>query len=47
MVAQLVHVWVVLRHNGDGVTLLSNDETSLLLCSVSQVDAIILIKEEL
>lgn len=44
MVAQLVHVWVVLGHNGDGVTLLADDETSLLLRSVPQVDAIILIK---
>lgn len=47
MVAQLVHVWVVLGHNGDGVTLLANDETSLLLCGVPQVDTIILIKEEM
>lgn len=46
MVAELVHVWVVLGHNGDGVTLLSDDETSLLLRSVPQVDTIILIKEE-
>ncbi len=45
VVAQLVHVWVVLGHNGDGVTLLANDETSLLLRSVPQVDAIILIKK--
>lgn len=45
VVAQLVHVWVVLRHNGDGVTLLADDETSLLLGSVPQVDAIVLIKE--
>lgn len=45
MVAQLVHVWVVLRHNGDGVTLLANDETSLLLCSIPQVDTIILSEE--
>lgn len=46
MVAQLVHVWVVLGHDGDGITLLPNDETSLLLRSVPQVDAIILIYEE-
>ena len=46
MVAQLVHVWVVLGHNGDGVTLLADDETSLLLRGVPQVDAIKLIKEE-
>lgn len=45
MVAQLVHVWVVLGHNGDGITLLPNDKTSLLLCSVPQVDTIKL-KEE-
>ncbi len=44
VVAQLVHVWVVLGHDGDGVTLLADDETSLLLGSVSQVDAIILMK---
>lgn len=44
MVSQLVHVWVVLGHNGDGVTLLADNETSLLLCSVPQVDAIKLIK---
>lgn len=44
VVAQLVHVWVVLGHNGDGVTLLADDETSLLLRSIPQVDAIILIK---
>lgn len=46
MVAQLVHVWVVLGHDGDSVTLLADDETSLLLCSVPQVDTIILIKGE-
>lgn len=40
MVAQLVHVGVVLSHDGDGVTLLADDETSLLLCSVAQVDAV-------
>lgn len=45
MVAQLVHVWVVLGHNGDGVTLLSDDEASLLLGGVPQVDSIILIQE--
>lgn len=42
MVAQLVHVWVVLGHDGDGVALLADDETSLLLRGVPQVDAIIL-----
>lgn len=47
MVAQLVHVWVILGHDGDGVTLLADDEASLLLCSVPQVDAIILIRKKL
>ena len=42
MVPQLVHVGVVLGHDGDGVTLLSNDQTGLLLCGVAQVDAVIL-----
>ena len=46
MVAKLVHVWVVLGHNGDGVTLLANDETRLLLSSVPQVDSIVLMKKE-
>lgn len=46
VVAQLVHVWVVLGHNGDGVTLLPDDETGLLLCRVPQVDAIILEQKE-
>lgn len=46
VVAQLVHVWVVLGHDGDGVTLLADDEASLLLRGVPQVDAIILIEEE-
>lgn len=46
MVAQLVHVWVVLGHDGDGVTLLANDETSLLLRSVPQVYSIVLIETE-
>lgn len=46
MVAQLVHVWVVLGHNGDGVTLLADDEASLLLRGVPQVDAIILMEKE-
>lgn len=45
VVAQLVHVWVVLGHNGDGVTLLANYETGLLLGSIPQVDTIILTKE--
>lgn len=42
VVAQLVHVRVVLGHDGDGVTLLADDETSLLFCGVAQVDAIVL-----
>lgn len=46
VVAQLVHVWVVLGHNGDGVTLLPDDETGLLLCRIPQVDAIILEQKE-
>ena len=46
MVAQLVHVRVVLGHDGDGIALLPDDETSLLLRSVPQVDAIILLQEE-
>lgn len=46
VVAQLVHMWVVLGHDGDGVTLLSNDETSLLLCSIPQVDTVELIKRK-
>ena len=46
VVAQLVHVRVVLGHYGDGVTLLADDETSLLLRSVPQVDAIVLSKRQ-
>lgn len=46
MIAQLVHVWVVLGHYGDGVTLLADDETSLLLGSVAQVDTVELVKED-
>lgn len=46
MVAQLVHVRVVLGHDGDGVALLPDDETSLLLRGVPQVDAVILIQAE-
>lgn len=45
VVAQLVHVWVVLGHNGDGIALLSDDEAGLLLGGVPQVDSIILIQE--
>lgn len=43
MVAQLVHMWVVLGHNGDGIALLPDDEAGLLLSGVAQVDSIILI----
>lgn len=46
MVSQLVHVWVVLSHDSDGVTLLANDQPSLLLRGVPQVDAIELKWEE-
>lgn len=46
VVAQLVHVRVVLGHNGDGVALLPDDETSLLLRSIPQVDAVVLIRTE-
>lgn len=46
MVAQLVHVRVVLSHNGDGVTLLADDETGLLLRGIPQVDAVELIEPE-
>lgn len=46
MVSQLVHVRVVLGHDGDGVTLLADDEAGLLLRSVTQVDPIILTKTE-
>lgn len=42
MVTQLVHVGVVLGHDRDGVALLANDEASLLLGGVPQVNAIIL-----
>lgn len=40
MVAQLVHVRVVLGHDGDGVTLLADDQAGLLLRGVTQVDAV-------
>lgn len=46
MVPQLVHVWVVLSHDGDGVTLLADDETSLLLRSIPQVNTVVLIKKK-
>lgn len=42
MVAQLVHVWVVLCHDCDGVTLLTYDKTRLLLGGITQVYPIIL-----
>lgn len=45
VVAQLVHVWVVLGHDGDCIALLANDESSLLFRSISQVDAVELKKE--
>lgn len=45
MVAQLVHVWVVLGHDGDGITLLPDDEPGLLLSGVPQVYSIILIQK--
>lgn len=44
MVAQLVHVWVVLGHDGDGIALLPDDEAGLLLGGVPQVDSIILMQ---
>lgn len=37
---ELVDVWVVLGQDGDGVTLLSNDESGLLLSGTPQVYAI-------
>jgi hypothetical protein len=37
---ELVDVWVVLGQDGDGVTLLSDDEPGLLLGGTSQVYAI-------
>lgn len=45
MVAQLVHVRVVLGHDGDGIALLPDDEPGLLLSGVPQVYSIILIQE--
>lgn len=42
VVAQLVHVWVVLCHDCDGVTLLTYDKTRLLLGGITQVYPIIL-----
>ena len=43
MDAQLVHVGVVLGHDGDGVTLLANDQPRLLLRGDPQVDAVELV----
>lgn len=40
MAAELVHVWVVLGQDGDGVTLLPDDEPGLLLRGTPQVYAI-------
>lgn len=40
MIAQLVHVWVVLCQYGDGVTLLPNDESGLLLRGVPEINAV-------
>lgn len=40
MAAELVHVWVVLGQDGDGVTLLPDDEPGLLLRGAPQIDAI-------
>lgn len=40
VVAQLVHVWVVLCQYGDGVTLLPNDESRLLLRGVPEINAV-------
>lgn len=45
MVSQLVHVGVVLSHDGDGVTLLTNYQPGLLLCGITQVNTIILEEE--
>lgn len=40
MAAELVHVWVVLGQDGDGVALLPDDEAGLLLRGAPQVDAV-------
>lgn len=40
MATQLAHVRVVLGQDGDGITLLPNDQPSLLLRCTAQVDAI-------
>lgn len=40
MIAQLVHVWVVLCQYGDGVTLLPDDESGLLLGGVPEINAV-------
>lgn len=44
MVAQLVHVWVVLCHDRDGITLLAYDKARLLLSGIAQVYPIVLRK---
>lgn len=44
MVSQLVHMRVVLCHDRDGVTLLTYDQTGLLLSGITQVYPIILKK---
>lgn len=46
MVPQLVHMRVVLGHDGDGVALLADDEAGLLLRGVPQVDAVVLTGEQ-
>lgn len=40
MIPQLEHVWVVLRQDGDGVTLLPDYQPRLLFIGVAQVDSI-------
>lgn len=40
VIAQLVHVWVVLCQYGDGVTLLPDDESGLLLGGVPEINAV-------
>lgn len=40
MAAELVHVWVVLGQDGDGVALLPDDEPGLLLRGAPQVYAV-------
>lgn len=45
MVAQLVHVGVVLGHDGDCVTLLADDQPGLLLSGIPQVYTVELEKD--